>query len=60
MSDELTVENERMKLCIIDFTTEETDGVNVKWVSSNIRGSTLEDCLKYTRLLHSTGGTTER
>ena len=53
MSDEPTVENEKMKLCFIDFTTEETDGVNVKRTSSNIRGETLDDCLKYTRLLHT-------
>ena len=53
MGDEPTVENERMKLCFIDFTTENTDGINVKRTSSNVRGETLEDCLKYTRLLHT-------
>ena len=45
--------NEKMKLCYIEFTTENTDGVNVRRASSNVRGETLEDCLKYTRLLHA-------
>ena len=53
MSDDIDVEEERMKMCFIDFTTEETDGINVKRSSSSVRGETLDDCLKYTKLLHT-------
>lgn len=52
MSDDINVEEERMKMCFIDFTTEKTDGLNVARKVSSVRGNTLEDCLKYTRLLH--------
>ena len=52
MVDEPIVENEKLKLCYIDFTTEKTDGINVNRMRSSVRGETLEDCLKYTRLLH--------
>ena len=51
--DEPIVENERMKLCHIGFTTEKTDGINVTRKDSSIRGETLESCLKYTRMLHN-------
>jgi hypothetical protein len=47
------VDTERMKLCFIDFTTENTDGINVKRASSSVRGENLDDCLKYTKLLHT-------
>ena len=53
MAEDINVEEERMKMCFIDFTTEETDGVNVKRSSSSVRGNTLDDCLKYTKLLHA-------
>ena len=52
MNDTPIVENEKLKLNYIDFTSEETDGINVKRKSSSVRGETLEECLKYTRLLH--------
>lgn len=51
-TNELDMENESMKLCFIDFTSEETDGINVKRKSSGVRGKTLEECLKYTKELH--------
>lgn len=53
MSDGINVEEERMKMCFIDFTTEETDGINVERSSSSVRGDTLDDCLKYTKMLHT-------
>ena len=53
MSDDTNVEEERMKMCFIDFSTEETDGINVKRSSSSVRGETLDDCLKYTKMLHA-------
>ena len=53
MSDDINAEEERMKMCFIDFSTEQTDGINVKRASSSVRGETLDDCLKYTKLLHT-------
>lgn len=53
MSDEINVEEERMKICFTDFTTEETNGIDVKRSSSSVRGETLDDCLKYTKMLHT-------
>lgn len=52
MGEEQSAENERMKLCYIDYTTEKTDGINVERRCSTVRGPTLDDCLKYTRELH--------
>ena len=53
MADGINVEEERMKMCFIDFTTEETNGINVNRASSSVRGETLDDCLKYTKMLHT-------
>ena len=53
MTDEPTAENEKLKLCHIGFTSENTDGINVQRRDSTVRGETLEECLKYTRLLHN-------
>lgn len=53
MSENINVEEERMKMCFIDFTTERTNGINVEHASSSVRGDTLNDCLKYTKLLHT-------
>lgn len=53
MSNDINVEEERMKMCFIDFTTEETNGIDVKRSSSSVRGETLDDCLKYTEMLHA-------
>ena len=50
--DEKNVDTEVMKMCYIEFITEETNGVDVKRRSSTIRGDTLKDCLKYTHILH--------
>lgn len=49
---EINVEEERMKMHYIEFTTEETDGINVNRKSSSVRGNSLEDCLEQTRILH--------
>jgi len=53
MSADINVEEEHMKMCFIDFTTEETDGINVKRASSSVRGETLDDCMEYTKMLHA-------
>lgn len=49
---EPSVDVERMKMHYMEYTTEETDGVDVVRKHSVIRGDTLDDCLKYTRTLH--------
>lgn len=53
--EEPSPENERMKLCYIDFTTQTTDGINNSSRSSSVRGKNLEECLKFTKLLHGDG-----
>ena len=53
MTDAPDVGVERMKLCYMEFTHEETDGVNNKRSSSSVRGEDLGECLKYTRMLHN-------
>ena len=53
MTDAPDVAVERMKLCYMEFTHEETDGVNNKRSSSSVRGKDLGECLKYTRMLHN-------
>ena len=52
MGEKPSPEEERMKMCYMDFSTEETDGLNVKRKVSSVRGLTLDDCLEYTNKLH--------
>lgn len=49
----MSVEEEKLKLFQIEFTSEQTEGLTVKRKISLVRAASLQECYDYTVKLHN-------